>query len=353
MPTNVSPEYKTAEADFRRARTPEDRLAALREMLRTLPKHKGTEHLQADIRTRIKELTEELAGPRKGGARTGPAHVVRPEGAGQVALLGPPNSGKSALHARVTGSHAAVGPYPFTTQFPQPGMLPHLDVGIQLVDLPPVAKQHPVPWLGNALQPADAALLVVDLCDPACVEQVLEVHDLLAERRVHLLGNWPKPDADGHRHTDAHAVSAAGDDEDEDDDPFAIRLPTLLVATKADLVDHYDEELAAFRELTGRDYPSVTVSAETGAGLDAIGAFLFEHLGVVRVYTKIPGQPPDLSRPFTVRHGQTVEDVTTLIHKELVETLRWARLWRGEIEGLQVGKHHVVEDGDILEIHTH
>lgn len=333
MPTNATAEYKKAEADFRRARTPEDRLAGLREMLRTLPKHKGTEHLQADIRTRIKELTEELAGPRKGGARTGPTHVVHPEGAGQVALLGPPNSGKSSLHDRLTGSHAAVGPFPFTTQTPQPGMLPHLDVGIQLVDLPPVASQHPVPWLANALQPADGAMLVVDLSDPECVDQVLELHDLLADRRVFLTGDW------------------TGTEENED--PFAVVLPTLLVAAKADQVEHYDEELAAFRELTGRDYPWVTVSAELGAGLDAIGAFLFEHLGVVRVYTKIPGQPPDLKRPFTVRRGQTVEDVAALIHKDLVAHLRWARLWRGDIEGLQVGKHSLVEDGDVLEIHTH
>jgi ribosome-interacting GTPase 1 len=341
MPTNVSPEYKRAEAGFRQARTPEDRLAALREMLRTLPKHKGTEHLQADIRSRIKELTDELSGPRKGGAHTGPAHVVHPDGAGQVALLGPPNSGKSALHARLTGSHAAVGEYPFTTQFAQPGMLPHLDVGIQLVDLPPVAAEHPVPWLANALEPADAALLVVDLGDPDCVDRVLEVHDVLADRRVFLTPEW-RP-----------AAGNGGGPGSDDDDPFAVHLPALLVATKADRVDHYDEELAAFRELTGRWYPSVTVSAETGAGLDLLGAFLFEHLGVVRVYTKIPGQPPDLSRPFTVRRGQTVEDVATLIHKDLVAGLRWARLWRGDIEGLQVGKHHEVEDGDILEIHTH
>jgi uncharacterized protein len=334
MPTNVTPEYKKAEAEFRQARTPEDRLAALREMLRTVPKHKGTEHVQADIKTRIKELTEELAGPRKGGARTGPAHVVHPDGAGQVALLGPPNSGKSALHDRLTGSHAAVGPFPFTTQFAQPGMLPHLDVGIQLVDLPPVASQHPVPWLSNALQPADGTLLVVDLGDPECVDQVLELHDLLAERKVFLTGDWTRSDG-------------------EDDDPFAIHLPTLLVATKADQVEHYDEEIAAFRELTGRDYPSVTVSAETGAGLDAIGAFLFQHLGIVRVYTKIPGQPPDLKRPFTVRRGQTVENVATMIHKDLASSLRWARLWRGDIEGLQLGKNSVVEDGDVLEIHTH
>jgi ribosome-interacting GTPase 1 len=267
-----------------------------------------------------------------------------------VALLGPPNSGKSALHDRLTGSHAAVGKYPFTTQFPQPGMLAHLDVGIQLVDLPAVAALHPVPWLANALQPADGALLVVDLGDPGCVDAVLELHDELAARRVFLVPDWAAgPDA-GRATT---AAAAAGDGDDGDIDPFALYLPTLLVATKADRVDHYDEELAAFRELTGRDYPSVTVSAHTGAGLDAIGAFLFEHLGVVRVYTKLPGRPPDRARPFTVRRGQAVEDVAALIHKDLVATLRWARLWRGDIEGLQVGRHTLVEDGDVLEIHTH
>ncbi|MXW48422.1 MAG: GTPase, partial [Gammaproteobacteria bacterium] len=115
MPTNVSPEYKKAEQAFRDAREPADRLKCLKEMLRTIPKHKGTEHLQRDIKTRIKMLTDELAGPRKGGARTGPSHSVRPEGAAQIALLGPPNSGKSQLHHQLTGARSEIGPYPFTT----------------------------------------------------------------------------------------------------------------------------------------------------------------------------------------------------------------------------------------------
>src|SRR5210317_1113040 len=106
MPTNVSPEYKKAEDAYRNAREPRERLRWLREMLRTIPKHKGTEHLQADIKTRIKQLTEEVAGPRKGGARTGPSHSIRPEGAAQVALIGPPNAGKSRLHGQLTGSHS-------------------------------------------------------------------------------------------------------------------------------------------------------------------------------------------------------------------------------------------------------
>jgi ribosome-interacting GTPase 1 len=332
MPANLTPEYKAAEAEFRQARTAEDRLSWLREMLRTIPKHKGTEHLRGDIKTRIKDLTQELAAPRKGGARTGPATVVRREGAGQVALLGPPNSGKSALHARLTGSHADVEPYPFTTQFPQPGMLCFEDIAFQLVDLPPVSAQHPVPWMANALQPADGCLLVVDLSEPACVEQTAELHELLAARQVTLVGSWEA------------AVDA-------DEDPFALRLPTLVVVTKADQIPGLDEELAAFRELTGCGYPAVVVSVVTGHGLDKIGALLFQHLGVVRVYTKVPGRTPDLTRPFTVRRDQTVHDVAELVHKELADGLRYARLWRDGIEGRQIGRDYAVEDGDVLELH--
>ena len=331
MPANLSPEYKAAEAEFRRARNPEDRLRALREMLRTVPKHKGTEHLQADIKTRIKELTEELAGPRKGGARTGQPTSVRAEGAAQVALLGPPNSGKSSLHARLTGSHAASGPYPFTTQLPLPGMLLHQDVAFQLVDLPPVCREHPVPWLAGTLRSADACLLVVDLTDPACVDAVVELHEMLAERRIVLTGAWPA---------------------EESEDAFALRLSTLLVASRCDLLSDVADELAVFAELTGYRYPAVAVSTVSGEGLDRLGPFLFEHLGVVRVYTKPPGGRADLGRPFTVRRGQTVGDVAWLIHKELAEGLRFARLWRGSFEGRQIGRDHPVEDGDVVELHV-
>ena len=340
MPANLSPEYKTAEAAFRAAREPKERLDCLREMLRTIPKHKGTEHLQGDIKARIKQLTEELAGPKKGGARGGPALVIRPEGAAQIAVLGPPNTGKSALVAKLTGAHAEVGPYPFTTQFPQPAMLPHEDIHFQLVDLPPITRDHPVPWIVNALQPAGAALFVVDLSDPECLERTAEVQSVLAEKRVSLLADWdaaltpPDPDADDY-------------------DPFAIRLPTLMVAAKSDLLDDPGEELDVFRELGGIALPGMATSAETGAGVDAIGPFLFERLAIARVYTKTPGCPPDMGTPFTVRTGGTVHDVARLIHKDFARSLKYARLWgrSGQFSGQQVGREHPVGDGDIIEIH--
>ncbi len=338
MPANLSPEYKEAEAAYRAAREPRERLDCLREMLRTIPKHKGTDHLQADIKGRIKELTDELAAARRSGARTGPPTVIRPEGAGQVALLGPPNSGKSSLHHTLTRSNAPIGPYPFTTQWPQPGMLPCEGVSFQLVDLPPVTTEHPVPWLANALQPADGALLVVDLADPACVEAMLALQDLLAARRVHLIPDWPE------------GLPAPLGDED---DPFAIFLPTLLVTAKADLLADREGELAVFRELTGLDCPALAISALTGEGLEDIGPWLFGRLGVVRVYTKVPHRPADLSRPYTLRRGQTVQDLAVLVHKEVAGSLRHARLWnRDGTEGQQVGRDHPVADGDILELHS-
>src|SRR5438552_13231737 len=135
MPANLSPEYKAAEAAFRKAREPRERLEWLREMLRTIPKHKGTERLQAEIKARIKDLAEELEGPKRAGAHAGPTHVIHPEGAAQIALVGPPNAGKSLLHARLTGSGAHDAPYAFTTQHPSPGMMPYEDVRFQLIDM--------------------------------------------------------------------------------------------------------------------------------------------------------------------------------------------------------------------------
>ncbi len=341
MPANLTPEYKAAEAAFRKARDPRERLECLREMLRVMPKHKGTDHLQGDIKRRIKELSEELERPKTGGGRGGPALMIRPEGVAQIALIGPPNAGKSSLHARLTGSGATAAPYPFTTQHPEPGMMPHEDICFQLVDLPAVSPEHPLPWLASTLQTADAGLLVVDLGDPACVEQVEAVHAVLRERRVTLTERWEPVN------------ESAGAGAEGDADPFALRLPTLFLANKADRLADAEAELRAFLELTGLRYPALAVSATTGRGLGEVGPWLFSHLGLVRVYTKAPGRSPARERPFTLRRGQTVEDVARLVHKDLARSLKYARVWgHAGFDGQQVGREHPVADGDVVELHA-
>jgi len=338
MPTNVTADYKKAEQAFRQAREPRERLDCLREMMRTIPKHKGTEHLQADIKSRIKQLSEELSAPKKGGRRSGPSHVVRSDGAAQISLLGPPNAGKSSLHARLTGSRTEVGPYPFTTHLPVPGMLPHEDIHFQLVDLPPVSREFMEPWLLATMQPADGVLLVIDVNDPECVDQIPALMDRLAEKKIFLREQWP-------------GLPVETGSTPDPDDPFRLDLPTLLIANKCDL-DPDPEEAEILEELLGLRFPALTVSAKSGEGLEKLALFLFRALEIVRVYTKSPGKPADSDKPFTVRRGDTVLDVARLVHRDIARDLKFARIWgKNVFDGQQTGPDHPVEDGDIVELH--
>jgi len=337
MAANLSPEFREAESAYKKARDAKERLECLKEMLRTIPKHKGTEHLQADIKTRIKNTTDDLASPKKSGAaRGGPAQVIRPEGAAQIGIIGAPNVGKSALHDALTGSKAKVGPHPFTTQYPQPGMLPHEDIYFQLVDLPPVSADYLQPWIGSSLTPADACMLVVDLTDPDCVEHVIAIREQLVTKHVTLFESW-----------------SVSEQDEGSTQLFAVRLPTLLVINKADLLDDPTSELAVFSELLGASFPSLVVSASTGLGLDQMGPSLYDGLSVIRVYTKVPGRDADRAKPFTLRHGQTVHDVATQVHRDVAKTLKYARIWgTATFDGQQVSRDHALADGDIVELHA-
>jgi uncharacterized protein len=102
MLANLSPEYKKAEQAFRMAREPRERLECLKEMLRTIPRHKGTEHLQADIKSRIRELTDEIGGAHAGPAHRHCGHAVRHEGAAKICLTGPPNRPATRLWPTAT-----------------------------------------------------------------------------------------------------------------------------------------------------------------------------------------------------------------------------------------------------------
>jgi ribosome-interacting GTPase 1 len=238
------------------------------------------------------------------------------------------------LHARLTSSNAHVASYPFTTQYPEPGMMPFEDTHFQLVDLPAISPAHPVPWLAGALQTADAALLVVDLGDPSCLEQVQAVESILKEKRLTLTERWD--------------AIAAGED-----DPFARLLPALMLANKADEIPAIDAELQAFLELGALRYPALPVSATTGHRLGEVAPWLFEKLGIVRVYTKAPGHPPDKGRPFTLRRGQTIDDLARLIHQDLVRTVKYARIWgHSGFDGQHVGHEHVLADRDVVELHS-
>lgn len=313
MPANLSPEYLDAEREYKAAATHAEKIAALERMLATIPKHKGTEKLQADLRRRLSQARKE--GQKKGGAaHAQPFYLVEKEGAGQVALLGPPNSGKSLLVATLTNARPDVADYPFTTRFPTPGMMRWEDVQIQLVDLPPVAAEYMEPWIPQALRTATASVLLVDVNDAAVLEQMEFILSLVERWRV--------------------------------------APPKLLVGNKVDLPGGEDN-FAALQDLYGERFRCLPVSVLTGRNLDGFARAVFEMLELVRVYTKAPGKPADLRSPFVLKRGGTVEDAARLVHKDFAEKLKFARLYRidGDRDGMMVERAHVVRDRDILEFH--
>jgi len=330
MPANLSPEYYEAEQQYRRACTDQERLAALQEMLSAIPKHKGTEKMQADLKSRIARLKVEVKSDGGKARRYDPSHV-KSEGAGQVVLVGAPNSGKSALIAAVTNARPEVAPYPFTTQSPQPAMMPYENIQIQLVDTPAVSREYTAPWLSNLVRYADAACIVADAGNDACLENVEAVLEVLSEKNVRL-------------------VNARGDEVSVLD--RVAEVPALLFVNKMDR-DGADERLAILREFFGERFEILCGSIERPESLDALRRRLFERLDVIRVCTKVPGKPPETERPFVLPVGSTVVDLARHIHKDLVQKMQFARIWgAGKYDGQRVPRDHALSDMDVVEIQS-
>jgi ribosome-interacting GTPase 1 len=327
---NLTPQYHDAEERFKRAADHGEKLAALREMIALLPKHKGTEKLLADLRKRFSKLEDEAAHSSRGGPgrRVEVGHVRR-EGAGQWVLLGAPNAGKSSLLAALTHARPDIGEYPFTTRAPQPGMMEFEDVQVQLVDTPAVAEGHTEPYLPNLAHDADGILLVIDVTADDGEQAARLLHDLLARARV-----WPR-------------VRPLP----KDAPPFLLPKPVLVLGNKT---EGDDGTFAAFaREAAGADLPFFPVSAVTGAGLEPLRGILYRELRQIRVYGKEPGKKPDFERPFVLPEGATIHDFAAHVHREIAERLKFARLWgRAKFDGQQVDRHHVLADRDVVELHA-
>jgi ribosome-interacting GTPase 1 len=332
MPANLTPQYLEAERHFREARTSAEKIAYLEEMLRVIPKHKGTDKMRADLRRRLSKLKTET--PKSGAGHRGYSLQVDKEGIGQVVMLGPPNVGKSALLGALTKATPEVSDYPFTTRKPMPGMVFFENVQIQLVDFPPLCHDYMEPWMSQIARNADALLLVVDLSDADVLEDVELVTDILSEWKIAPVVQTLPPDAD--------ADLATG----------TVSLPILLLGNKADLPGSTDT-WEVLQELYSERWPMLEVSATTGEGLERLPLALYTLLDVVRVYTKAPGKKPELTAPFTLPHGSTVVEVAAMVHKDFAEHLKFARIWgANKYDGQMVPRTYVVQEGDIIELHT-
>jgi ribosome-interacting GTPase 1 len=326
LPANLPPAYFEAENRYREAKTPAEGIAALEEMLAIMPKHKGTDKLKADLRRRISKLKSKQQAKKKLGRRDR-GYKIDKEGVGQVVLIGAPNVGKSSLVAALTNADPKVAEFPHSTWKPTPGMMYFEDIQIQLIDTPPLSRDHTEPWLFDIIRRSDMLLVVVDVqTDP--LQQLEDTILFLEEHRIAPL-----------KLSDLH----------EDKIGWAF-LPILVVANKND--DHLiDENFEIFKSLLKDDWPLVNVSAKTSNNFDTLKQTLFNRLEIVRVYTKTPGKEPDLGTPFVLKKGSKIEDLAAKIHKDILEKFKYARVWGKNVyDGQMVQRDHILQDGDIVEV---
>jgi ribosome-interacting GTPase 1 len=325
MPANLTPDYLAAEKNYRMAKTPLEKIACLEEMLAVMPKHKGTDHLRADLRTKIAKLTQSLD---KKTATQRATMMIEKAGAAQVAVIGLPNSGKSQIVASLTKATPTVAAYPYTTQAAVPGMMSYENVQIQLVDTPPLGEQPPEWWLLNIIRRADALMVVVDLIDNP-VTQMESLTARLEEKRI-FLGKMP---------------------ETVDEDAPANYKKALVVGNKSDL-DMGGEGFRALQGYCGERLPVVAVSA-VGRALDNLTSAVFRILEIMRIYTKTPGGKPDMTDPIILDIGSTMEAAATAVHKDFARKMKYARIWgSGKHDGVMASRDHVLQDGDIIELHA-
>lgn len=328
MPANLPPGYFEAEKRYREAKTPAEGIAALEEMLAIMPKHKGTDKLKADLRRRISKLKTKQQQKKKLGKRDR-SYTVEREGVGQVILMGTPNVGKSALVGALTNADPLVADFPHSTWKPTPGMMYFENVQIQLIDTPPISREHTEPWLLDVARRADLILVVVDVqTDPML--QLEESVLFLKDNKIAPLGMEHTCDL-----TDRWTF-----------------VPFLVVANKSD-DQSAEENFEIFKSLVEDNWSLIPVSAKTGRNFDLLKQTLFASLEIIRVYTKVPGKEPDLGAPFVLKRGSKVEDLASKIHKDFTEKLKYAKVWGEDVyDGQMVQRDHVLQDGDIVELHV-
>jgi len=327
MPANLTPDYYDAEKRYKKAKTREERMAAIEEMLAVIPKHKGTEKLQGDLKKRLSKLRN--LEDKRGGKRGDPYKIPR-EGAGRAVLVGAPNSGKSAMMKALTNAEPEVAPYPFSTVKPAPGMMDYEDIKIQLVDTAPVTPDRVEVYHSNLVRGAELVLCMVDLGASDPVAQFEEVAGIFEKIKIRFAPEAPE---------EAHAYGVAD-------------RKTLVIASKYDL-DEDDILLTDLVERSGTGLEVIPFSAEGGINHDLIRETVFRALNVLRIYSKIPGKPADMNAPYVLPTGSTVEDVARMVHKDFQDNLRYARIWGSErFDGQKVQRDYEVHDKDILELHV-
>jgi|Deesub1362B_J571_1020462.scaffolds.fasta_scaffold00444_19 hypothetical protein len=327
MPANLPPEYFETERKLKTAKTIPEKIEILEKLLSIVPKHKGTEKLQAVLKRKISKLKEQQQ-KKSAKAKRGPIFYIERSGAAQVILIGPPNSGKSQILNSLTNAYSEVANYPYSTKKPVPGMMPFKDIKIQLIDTPPIGEEYLEPWLPELIKLADAVLMVVDLNNDDLLSQMDIVFQKLKEKKIELVGFIK-----------------------EDFEKKFFLKKTMIIGNKFDY-SRAKENFEILKELYKEKFLIFPYSAKEKTHSEELKEKIYNFLDLIRVYSKIPGKKPDLEEPFVFKKGSTIMDMAERIHKDFAQNLKYARVWnRNNLNGLKVTKDYILQEEDIVELH--
>jgi len=329
MPANLPPQYFETEKKLKNASTPQEKTAILEELLSIVPKHKGTEKLQALLKTKIAKL-KSAAQKKPSTAKHSPIYLIEKSGAGQVVLVGPPNGGKSMLVKSLTNANPDIGDYPYTTRQAYPAMMKYENIQVQLVDIPPVTPDYMESWIPELIKGADGILVIVDSASLDSVDTLKSLLVKLKEKKIELIS----------------------ENEDIAGEEKLFIKKALLVANKKDLTLG-EKNYSHLKEFCEGKFDTISVSALHQDGLDELKKRIFYMLDIIRVYSKVPGKKAELSDPFVLKKGSSVQDMARAVHRDFSQKLKFARIWsRSKYQGQKVNRDHILEDEDIIELHT-
>jgi len=328
MPANLPPQYFETEKKLKTAKTHQEKIKILDELLSLVPKHKGTEKLQALLKTKIAKL-KSAAQKKPTIAKYGPTYRIEKAGAGQIVLVGPPNAGKSMLVKSITNANPEIGEYPFTTRMPSPAMMTYQNTQIQLIDAPPITPEYMEAWYPELIKGADGILFLLDLGSPDQINVFQVLVSKLKEKKIEIV-------------TKDHSVPP------ENKDFFK---KALIVANKIDL-SSAEENFLSLKKALEPEFNLISVSAFRGDNLEELKKKIFIFLDVLRVYSKVPGKKIDFNEPYILKKGSTLMDMAKVVHKDFARKLKYARIWsKNKYQGQKVNRDYILEDEDVIELH--
>jgi uncharacterized protein len=326
MPANLPPEYYELDKKLRETTDNAEKIELLERMHTVTPKHKGTDKIRADLRKRISKL-KNASHSKKNLGKKESAYKIPKEGGGQVVVIGPANSGKSALLDTLTNASPEVANFPFTTWSPMPGMMRVHDIQIQLIDTPPLNSDHIEADYLDLLRRTELLLLMVDLQNGPLVQfedsiTLLEEHRIFSEQKKDQI----------------------------EADMRASFVPLLVLANKYD-DEEAEETFEIFEELVEGDWTMMPVSVTSGRNIDEMKLKIFEILDIIRVYSKSPGKDADMKAPFVLKRGSTVGDFAAEVHQDFAKQLKSAKMWgKAVFDGQMVQRNFVLNDEDVVEL---